>query len=97
MLTGTRSVIKGLPAFIVVDPLWDLFPIKWQQTRLIWVPPMIRWLLAIAVVLAGVGAATAARADVDSDKDSSRAFPQMSSSKKRENIWSADPLMFLPI
>ncbi|QIE26526.1 hypothetical protein SBC1_41980 (plasmid) [Caballeronia sp. SBC1] len=29
---------------------------------------MIRWLLAIATVLAGVGAATPARADVDSDR-----------------------------
>jgi len=29
---------------------------------------MIRWLLAIAVVLAGVGAATLARADVESDR-----------------------------
>ena len=29
---------------------------------------MIRWLLAIAAVLAGIGAATSARADVDSDR-----------------------------
>jgi hypothetical protein len=64
----TRSVIKGLPVFIIVDPLRDLLPIKWQQIRLIWRPPMTRWLLAIAVVLAGVGTVTPARADADSER-----------------------------
>jgi hypothetical protein len=48
----TRSVIKGLPVFIIDDPLRDLLPIKWQQIRSIWRPSMIRWLLAIAVLLA---------------------------------------------